>query len=144
VAPRKPSRPRGFGEAQGLRSFRRADPITIFEAYGYVCAFTGASLRSEAAADPHGYMLDIGGTPPSSDSGLLIPASIDIIHAYERGDLALGPSYEFLANLATISPELLERLNPIGRLTLPADRTLHPSQAAVTAHLIAFLRGRRT
>ncbi|HVY51135.1 MAG TPA: hypothetical protein VHA07_06185 [Devosia sp.] len=114
----------------------------IFQSYGFACAFTGRSLRAEADVDPRGYLLDIGARPPSSDPTLLIPASLDAIHAYERGHLALGPRYEFLANLATISPELLEALNPIGRLALPADASLRPSPAALTAHLIAFLRGR--
>jgi hypothetical protein len=119
------------------------DPAAIFAAYSVACAFTGQSLTAEAAADPRGYLLDIGSHPPSSDPTLLIPASLDAIHAYERGHLALGPRYEFFANLAVISPELLEALNPIGRLTLPADPGFVPSQAALTAHLIAFLRGRR-
>lgn len=138
-APR-PKRPPGFGEAQGQRVL--VDPLAIFASYGFACAFTGQDLRAEASADPHGYLLDIGSRPPSADATLLIPASLDAIHAYERGHLALGPRYEFFANLATISPELLEALNPIGRLKLPSEPGFMPAQAALTAHLIAFLRGR--
>ncbi len=141
MAPRKPKRPRGFGEAHG-RQFV-ADPLaTLFEAYGHACAFTGKDLRAEAAADPRGYLLNIGSAPQTLDPTLLIPASLDAIHAYERGHLALGPRYNFLVDMESIDPELLEALNPIGRLTLPSDPTLHPSQAALTGHLIAFLRGR--
>ena len=140
MAPRKPKRPRGFKETQTRLV---ADPLaTIFEAYGHACAFTGKSLRAEASADPRGYLLVLGPDPQTSDPTLLIPASLDAIHAYERGHLALGPRYNFLVDMEAIDPELLEALNPIGRLTAPSDPAFYPSQAAMTAHLIAFIRGR--
>lgn len=140
VAPRKPKRPRGFREAQARIA---ADPLAeLFGAYGNACAFTGRDLRSEAAADPRGYLLVLGPDPLTTDPTLLIPASLAAIHAYERGHLALGPRYNFLVDLETIDPELLETLNPIGRLTAPSDPACYPSQAALTPHLIAFMRGR--
>jgi hypothetical protein len=142
LAPRKSKRPRGFGEAQP-RSLVAADPLAaLFEAYGFACAFTGKNLRAEAAADPRGYLLNIGSDPLTVDPTLLIPASLDAIHAYERGHIALGPRYNFLVDMETVAPELVEALNPIGRLKLPSDPALHPSQSAMTAHLIAFMRGR--
>ena len=142
MAPGKPRRPRGFKEAQARIA---ADPLAaIFGAYGYACAFTGKDLHAEAAADPRGYLLNIGTDPLTVDPTLLIPASLAAIHAYERGHLALGPRYNFLADMETIDPELLEALNPIGRLTAPSDPSFYPSHAAMTAHLIAFMRGRFT
>ena len=114
----------------------------MFGAWGHACAFTGKDLRAEAAADPRGYLLVLGPDPLTTDPTLLIPASLDAIHAYERAHLALGPRYNFLVDLETIDPELLERLNPIGRLTAPSDPAFYPSQAALTPHLIAFMRGR--
>ncbi|MEO7223436.1 MAG: hypothetical protein ABIY37_13275 [Devosia sp.] len=140
MASGKPRRTRGFKETQARIV---ADPLApIFEACGHACAFTGKTLRAEAAADPGGYLLVLGPDPLTSDPMLLIPASLDAIHAYERGHLALGPRYNFLVDMETIDPELLETLNPIGRLTAPADPAVYPSQAAMTAHLIAFMRGR--
>jgi hypothetical protein len=140
VAPRKPKRERGFKETQARIA---ADPLaSVFAAYGFVCAFTGRDLRAEASADPRGYLLNIGSNPLATDSALLIPACLDAIHAYERGYIALGPRYNFLVDMETIDPELLEALNPIGRLAAPSDPSFYPSQAAMTGHLIAFMRGR--
>ena len=71
-----------------------ADPLApLFEAYGHACAFTGRSLRAEAAADPRGYLLNIGSDPLTVDPTLLIPASLEAIHAYERGELSPSPDH---------------------------------------------------
>ena len=142
MAPRKPKRPRGLGEASG--TFVVADSLAvIFDAYGGACAFTGTSLQVEAATDPRGYLLNLSGDASATDPAVLIPASLDAIFAFERGHLAVNAHYEFLTNAAQIDPEFLERLNAIGRLRLPADPKYHPSQAALTPHLIAFATGRR-
>jgi hypothetical protein len=138
VAPRKPKAGRGFREVQ-----QPLDVLApVFARYEFACAFTGKSLAAESVADPRGYLLNIGTDPLTVDPTLLIPASLDAIHAYEHGDLALGPRYNFLVNLESIDPELLEALNPIGRLSLPTEPAFRPSQAALTPHLIAFMRGR--
>ena len=140
MAPGKPKGPRGFRETQARIA---ADPLaTLFAAYGHACAFTGKDLRSESITDPRGYLLVLGADPLTIDATLLIPASLEAIHAYERNHLALGPRYNFLVDLETIDPEFLERLNPVGRLIAPSDPAYYPSQAALTPHLIAFLRGR--
>ena len=140
MAPRKPKRPRGFKEAQARLA---VEPLaSVFAAYGHTCAFTGKDLHAEAGADPRGYLLNIGSDPLTADPVLLIPACLEAIHAYERGHLALGPRYNFLVDMETIDPELLEALNPIGRLTVPSDPSFYPSPAAMTSHLIAFIRGR--
>jgi hypothetical protein len=142
MANKAPRKPRGFKEAQARIA---ADPLLfVLGAYGFACAFTGKDLRAEAAADPRGVLLVLGPDPLTIDPTLLIPASLDAIHAYERGHLALGPRYNFLVDLETIDPEFLERLNPIGRLSAPPDPKIYPSQAALTPHLIAFIRGRTT
>jgi len=89
MASGKPRRSRGFKETQARIV---ADPLaTIFGAYGNACAFTGRDLTAEAAADPRGYLLNLGADPLATDPALLIPATLDAIHAYERGHLALGP-----------------------------------------------------
>jgi hypothetical protein len=134
-----PRRPKAFREVQA--PFVSADHGDLFAAYGRACAFTGADLRVEAAADPRGYLLAIGDDPATSDPTRLIPASLDAIQAYERGHLTLGPRYNFLIDLERIDPEFLEALNPIGRLRLPRATALRPSLAVLAAHRAAFAAG---
>jgi hypothetical protein len=143
--PRKPKRTgaKGFGEVQGSSFAAVVTLPQLFLAYGEACAFTGTGLAAEAAADPRGYLLSLTDDSTSLDPTLLIPASLDAIFAFERGHLAVGPSYNFLVDLEHISPEFLDRLNPIGRLRLPSDPAYAPSQIALTPHLIAFATGRR-
>ena len=131
---------RGFREVQ-QPFVAAADLSALFAAYGDACAFTGVSLQEEARADPRGYLLAIGDDPATSERTLLVPASIEAIHAYERGHLALGPRYNFLADLERIDPELLERLNPTGHLRLPNDPALRPSLEALAVHRAAFAAG---
>jgi hypothetical protein len=128
---------KGFGEAQAPFAPVGLNLASIFDAYGFACAFTGADLRREAAADPLGWLLRAG--PADSD---LVPATTDAIYAYERGHLALGPRYNFLVDLEKISPEFLEQLNAIGRLTVPRLRRLRPSLDAIKVHRDAFAAGR--
>ena len=140
---RVPAKRAGLDEAQG--KFAAADVVAaIFSAYDYKCAFTGKSLRNEAMIDPRGYLLNLGGDPLNDDPTLLIPATLDAIFAFERGHLAIGPRYNFLIDLEYVDPEFAEGLNPIGRLSMPSDRSLAPSIAALTPHLIAFATGRRS
>lgn len=150
--PRKPGRPKnpkparkskGFGEVQGQFSPSALAAQAVFAAYGYACAFTGTPLKAEAAADPRAYLLNLTNDPHATDPTMLIPATLDAIFAFERGHLTIGPNYSFLVDLQHIDPEFLERLNPIGRLRLPADSALAPSAAGLTPHLIAFATGRR-
>jgi hypothetical protein len=130
---------RGFEEAQA--PFAPAvDLAAIYAAYGYRCAFTGADLTAEARADPVGWLLRLdpaGGLV----AGNLVPASTDAIWAYEQGHFAIGTRNEFLVALDVISPEFLERLNPTGRLTLPADPAFAPGTAVLKAHRDEFADG---
>ncbi len=142
MANRRPKKARGFREVQaGFAG--TVLPEAILAAYGYKCAFTGTSLEREAAIDPLGSLLRL--TPPNEPAtspDVLIPATADAIYAYERGHLALGARYNFLVDLETISPEFLETLNPIGRLTLPEDERYYPSTTVLAAHREAFAAGR--
>ncbi|MEO6012264.1 MAG: hypothetical protein ABIQ30_01580 [Devosia sp.] len=136
-------RPKGFREAQG-KFAPGVELQSIFAAYDFNCAFTGRDLRIESAADPRGYLLNLSGDPAAIEPAALIPACLDAIFAFERGHVGIGPNYNFLVNLERIDPEFLPKLNAIGRLHLPADAALHPSQAALTPHLVAFVGGRRS
>ena len=139
----------GLARARSKRGFREvqqpfaaaADLGVVFAAYGYACAFTGKSLKTEAEADPRGYLLVIGTDQLTSDPTLLIPASTNAIHAYERGHLALGSRYNFLVDLERVDPEFLEELNPIGRLRLPDSVELQPNLEQLGAHRAKFAAG---
>jgi hypothetical protein len=142
VARRRP--PKGLEEGQTGRFVAAPTSLAeIFAAYGDACAFTGRDLSKEAAADPRGYLLNLGTNPDSLDAGELIPATLDAIFAFERGHLTIGQRYNLLVDLERIDPELLEALNPIGRLRLPESPAFHPSQVKLTPHLLAFATGRR-
>lgn len=112
--------------------------VPVFLAYAYKCAFTGEDISAEALADP---LLPILRLADQLTPGSVIPASVHAVHAYERGHLAIGPRFEFLVALDRIDPEFLETLNPIGRLTLPADPAFHPNAALLKAHRDAFAEG---
>lgn len=132
-------RSKGFSEAQA----QFAGPAalsTIFGAFGYRCAFTGVDLRAEAGADPLGWLLRLAPSGPPMP-GNVLPACADAIYAFERGHLGIGSRFEFLVALDRIDPEFLERLNPVGRLILPADPALHPDAALLKAHRDEFVEG---
>lgn len=139
MADEDPQDPEGFEEAQA-QFVTPAALQAILAAYQYRCAFTGSDLTREALADPLGTLLRLNGAGPVA-AGNVIPADLDAIHAFERGHLAIGPRFEFLAALDRISPDFLERLNPIGRLTLPTDPLFYPNAALLKAHREEFAEG---
>lgn len=128
----------GFQEAQAAFA-APAMLSAIFDAYGYRCAFTGADLSAEAAADPKAALLNLTRLAPQPNE--LIPAGLDAIFAYERGHLSIGPEFNFLVDLSRIDPEFLHRLNPSGRLTLPKVEALYPPSAVLKAHRDEFAEG---
>jgi hypothetical protein len=132
--------PSGFEEAQSPFAGTAADVAAIYAAFGHRCAFTGRSLRAEAGADPLGSLLRLAAEAPVAP-GNVLPAGMDAIHAYERGHLAIGARNEFLVALDRIDPEFLERLNAIGRLSLPADPQFAPNAALLKIHREEFAEG---
>ena len=139
MADEYPEDTKGFGEAQA-QFVTPAALLAILAAYDYRCAFTGEDLTAEAQADPLVALLRLNGAAPIAP-GNVIPATLDAIHAFERGHLAIGPRFEFLAALDRIDPEFIERLNPVGRLTLPTDPTFYPDAALLKAHREEFAEG---
>ncbi|MBI4923208.1 MAG: hypothetical protein HY834_15815 [Devosia nanyangense] len=133
-------RGRGLEEAQSPFAVQAVELSAVFAAYGVRCAFTGADLRREAEVDPLGTLLRLD---PAGDlsPGNCIPACADAIWAYERGHLAIGSRFEFLVALDIVSPEFLERLNPLGRLNLPADPAFTPNRETLATHRRAFAEG---
>ena len=139
---RKKKQPAGLDEIQaGFVNVAALLP-KLFDAYGGRCAFTGEALGEAISRDPSGVLLHLApgtGTILGDDA---IPACPDAIFAFERGHLALGERYEFLVALDRISPEFLDRLNPIGRLTLPSEAGLLPDPRMLAAHRADFAAGR--
>ncbi len=129
-----------MGFAEGQAPFgATAHVFAIHSAYDCRCAFTGIDVTQEIATDPVGvvlYLDDVAAAP-----GTAITASRESIQAYEHGHIAIGPRFEFLVALDRIDPEFLERLNPIGRLTLPADPLFYPDAALLKAHREEFAEG---
>lgn len=107
---------RGIRRSTGVVRHRRAARAYLC-AYAFRCAFTGAALLDAARIDPAGNLLRLG--PGDLTFANAMPACDDAIFAYERGHLAIGTRREFIVALDVIAPELVERLNPIGRLAAP-------------------------
>lgn len=134
-------RKKAVGFEEGQSPFGpRIELAQIYLAYGNVCAFTGADLSAEAAADPLGTLLRLK-LDARIAAGTVIPACLDAIYAFERGHIAIGSRNEFLVALDRVSPEFLEHLNPIGRLTLPSDATFWPSAVLLKVHRDEFAEG---
>ncbi len=136
----RPSRPEGFAEDQAPFSTGSAPDFddvadAVAAAYANTCAFTGTPLLSiggmtngsPAAIRP----LASGGTPRVTNFIAAIPSAR---LAFEAGHLTLGTRYEFIVVLDRIDPELLEMLNPIGRLRLPAEREARPDPQGLEYH----------
>ncbi|WP_323013565.1 hypothetical protein [Devosia sp.] len=110
---------------------------SIISQYGHACAMTG-----ERFAPAEGLLHDTleivairplvaGGALHVSNFLCLSPAAANAFH---RGHLAVGPGLELLADLSRIDPELLERLNPQGRLRVPDNPLTHPDPQALAFH----------
>lgn len=128
---------RGFQEAQALFGAAETGLYALFVAYEFRCAFTGADLNPEIKADPLSALLRLNGA--SNRAGDVIPASLDAMHAFEVGHLALGPKYEFIVALDRIRPEFLQTLAPVGRLRIPDSPRFRPRQKLLAAHLRAMI-----
>ena len=131
---------KGFGEAQSGFALT-FDRSALLAAYGHACAFTGADLSAMGAADPAVALLALSPAVPAADPTFFVPACDEAIHAYDSGHIAIGPRYNFIVDLERIDPEFLDRLNPNGRLRLPADAALRPASAVLKAHRDAFVEG---
>lgn len=109
----------------------------VLRAYDNRCAMTG--VRGKPAL---GVMLDgleVVAIRPLADAGALHVSNFVCLSeaaqtAFEAGHIAIGPGLELLVDLSRIDPELLERLNPLGRLRRPEGHQAQPDQAALAWH----------
>ena len=142
MADGKPRRRRALKEAHSAFRHASAAADEVFAAWDFRCAFTGVDLSREAKVDPYGALLrlQIPEDPTLLPPGSAIPACLDAIWAYEQGHLGIGGRGEFIVAMDVISPEFLETLNPIGRLTPPSDEHHQPDRRILDAHLRDMLR----
>ncbi len=104
--------------------------------YRHTCAATGAVFAQSAQL----LRDDITVTPirPLAAGGALHVNNLLCLcssagHAFRQGHMTIGNKLELLVDLSRIDPELLEKLNPNGRLWVPAGAT-GPDPEAIRFH----------
>jgi len=107
---------------------------TVLREANYRCAVTGAKLEVEAPDGPNVFVLrpkEAGGTAHVNNCLALSPGAFA---AFEQGHLAARDDFGLLADLRRIDPELLEVINPSGRLTVPDNLALQPAAGNLGYH----------
>lgn len=109
----------------------------VLSAYDHSCAMTGLAGKPALGVMLEG--LEVVAIRPLADGGALHVSNFLCLcdaarTAFERGHIAIGPELELLADLSRIDPELLERLNPLGRLRPPEGAQAQPDPAALAQH----------
>ena len=105
--------------------------------YGYACANTGAQF-----AAPPDFMhdqLQLAAIRPLASGGALHVSNFLCLEtaaadAFRQGHVSVGKSLGLIVDLSRIDPELLERINPLGRLRLPESEIARPDAAALAYH----------
>lgn len=118
----------------------------VLRAFAYACAMTGRSY-----GPPHDFLheeLEIVPIRPLTMGGVLhvdnfLCLSRQAALAFRSGHVGVGPELQLLADLSRIDPELLERLNPAGRLSLPDPALARPDARALEFHCRTIFLGRR-
>jgi hypothetical protein len=107
---------------------------TVLGEVDYRCAVTGEPLDAEAANGPQIFVLrpiDAGGTAHVNNCLALSPAAFA---AFEQGHLTARDDFGLVADLGRIDPELLEAINPLGRLTVSDNSPLQPATENLAYH----------
>jgi hypothetical protein len=112
----------------------QALPQVVNEYYRETCAFTGTPLLPSVGVLPSPAAVRPIGAGGEQSPSNFIAATPAARLALERGHLTIGPNYEFITALDKIDPELLEALNPIGRLRLPSSPEAVPDPRALDWH----------
>lgn len=117
---------------------------SVLADYGYACAMTGAQF-----GPPQDFLhedLQLAAIRPLPSGGALHVSNFLCLQttaaeAFRQGHIGVGPSYQLIADLSRIDPELLEQINPSGRLRLPVSEIARPDAAALAFHRdTVFLR----
>lgn len=126
-------------ELATYEALRRA----VLRNYGHACAMTGVSASGRAGALGEPEVVPIrprpqGGPVHVTNCISLAPAAGD---ALNHGHITVTDDYRLVADLSRIDPELLEHLNPDGRLRVPEDVALRPARAHLAWHRERLLEG---
>jgi len=141
----------GLGELPQLvfESAPSLDSLTelyaaVLRAYGHSCAMTGIGGKPALGVMRDG--LAVVAIRPLAEGGALHVSNFLCLSdaaktAFEAGHIAIGPELELLVDLSRIDPELLERLNPLGRLRQPEGAQAQPDRAALAQHRATIFVG---
>lgn len=115
---------------------RRALYEAVLHYYQFTCAMTGIAFESAEGIHPK---LQVSAIQPLAAGGPLdvsnfMALSAGADRAFQLGHVGIGPHYSLLADLSRIDPELLEQLNPNGKLRLPSDKRAWPSEDSLAFH----------
>jgi hypothetical protein len=110
---------------------------TVLANYEHRCAMTGVHYPPSGAFLHES--LEIAPIRPLPSGGLLHVSNFlclerRVVEAFRLGHIAVGPRLELVVDLSRFDPELLERLNPLGRLGLPKASVGQPDPAALAFH----------
>ena len=113
--------------------------------YGHACAMTG--VRFPPPAEFLHDSLEIAAIQPLAAGGVLHVSNFLCLErraadAFRAGHIAVCPRHELIVDLSRIDPELLERLNPLGKLRLPQSEVAQPMQSALDFHREHVFLGR--
>jgi len=139
------SRPSGFSTAEQQTLFDRDTPSTetyravyklALERAEYTCAFTGQVFDSFAGVHPD---LNVVAIRPLGAGGSLHTSNFLVLsktatEAFDRGYLTVGDDHSIIADLSGLDPDLLEALNPLGRLVLSPNRDFWPDTDQLAYH----------
>ena len=110
---------------------------SVLSSYDHTCAMTGVRFAppEELLHDE----LQIAAIRPLPQGGQLHVSNFLCLerhaaNAFRDGHLSIGPRLELIVDLSRIDPELLERLEPLGRLRLPSSDVAQPDLAAISYH----------
>jgi predicted restriction endonuclease len=110
---------------------------SVLSAYEHTCAMTGEQYSPPP--DLLHETLHIAAIRPLPRGGLLHVSNFlclerSVADAFREGHISVGSQLELIVDLSRIDPELLERINPLGRLRLPTSEVARPDRAALAFH----------
>lgn len=122
-------------DAPSTETYRAVHELAL-ERADYTCAFTGQVFERFAGIHSD---LEVVAIRPLGDGGSLhisnfLVLSKSAAEAFDRGCLTVGGGHELIANLSLVDPELLEALNPLGRLILSPNRDFWPDPEQLAYH----------
>jgi predicted restriction endonuclease len=110
---------------------------SVLAGYDYTCAITGRHFppSQEFLHD----VLQVAPIRPLTAGGVLHVSNFLCLEgaaadAFRIGQIAVGPRFELIVDLSRIDPELLERINPLGKLRLPVSGVAQPDLLGLAFH----------